>query len=95
MNNKDLTMTKKLIKNIGVLATPTGGKAKAGNDQGKIDQLEQAWLLWEDEKIIALGQGTPPQADEVIDANGHLVTRDWSIPILIWYSAVGVSMSWP
>ena len=74
MNNKDLTMTKKLIKNIGVLATPTGGKAKASNDQGKIDQLEQAWLLWEDDKIIDLGQGTPPQADEVIDANGHLVT---------------------
>ncbi len=67
-------MTKKLIKNIGVLATPSGSKAKAGSDQGKINQLEHAWLLWEDDKIIDLGQGAPPSADQEIDANGHLVT---------------------
>ena len=67
-------MTKKLIKNIGVLATPSGSNAKAGSDQGKINQLEHAWLLWEDDKIIDLGQGAPPSADQEIDANGHLVT---------------------
>ena len=67
-------MTKKLIKNIGVLATPSGSKAKAGSDQGKINQLEHAWLLWEDDKIIDLGQGAPPSADQELDANGHLVT---------------------
>ena len=67
-------MTKKLIKNIGVLATPSGSKAKACSDQGKINQLEHAWLLWEDDKIIDLGQGAPPSADQELDANGHLVT---------------------
>ena len=67
-------MTKKLIKNIGVLATPSGSNAKAGSDQGKINQLEHAWLLWEDDKIVDLGQGAPPSADQEIDANGHLVT---------------------
>lgn len=67
-------MTKKLIKNIGVLATPSGSNAKAGSDQGKINQLEHAWLLWEDDKIIDLGKGAPPSADQEIDANGHLVT---------------------
>ena len=67
-------MTKKLIKNIGVLATPSGSKAKAGSDQGKINQLEHTWLLWEDDKIIDLGQGAPPSADQELDANGHLVT---------------------
>ena len=67
-------MTKKLINNIGLLATPTGNKAKSGNDQGQIDLLENAWLLWESDRIIELGQGTPPTADQVIDAEGRLVT---------------------
>ena len=55
-------MTKKLIKNIGVLATPNGCKAKASSEQGHISMLEQAWLLWEDDRIIELGQGAPPAA---------------------------------
>ena len=67
-------MTKKLIKNIGVLATPNGCKAKASSEQGHISMLEQAWLLWEDDRIIELGQGAPPAADQIIDAGGHLVT---------------------
>ena len=67
-------MTKKLIKNIGLLATPIGSKAKAGTEQGQISLMEQAWLLWEDGRIVDLGQGMPPTADQVYDAEGRLVT---------------------
>lgn len=67
-------MTKKLIENIGLLATPTGNKAKAGSEQGQINLLEKAWLLWEGDRIIDLGQGAPPVADQTIDAGGRLVT---------------------
>ena len=67
-------MTKKLIKNIGLLATPIGSKAKAGTEQGQIGLMEQAWLLWEDGRIVDLGQGMPPTADQVYDAEGRLVT---------------------
>ena len=67
-------MTKILINNIGLLATPTGSKAKSGEEQRQIDLLEGAWLLWEGDRIIELGQGAPPAADQVIDAEGRLVT---------------------
>ena len=67
-------MKKILIKNIGLLATPTGNKAKSGDEQGQIDLLDNAWLLWEGDRIIELGQGAPPAADQVIDAEGRLVT---------------------
>ncbi len=67
-------MQKTLIKNIGLLATPTGNEAKKGPEQGRISLLEQAWLLWEGETIVDLGCGTPPAADHIIDAGGRLVT---------------------
>lgn len=67
-------MTKTLIKDIGLLATPAGTSAKAGSEQGQIVLLEQAWLLWEDGRISDLGTGRLPAADEVIDAGGRLVT---------------------
>ena len=67
-------MTKTLLKNIGLLATPTGSAAKSGVQQGQIELLEQSWLLWEDGKILGKGQGQPPAADKIIDAQGRLVT---------------------
>lgn len=67
-------MTKTLINNIGLLATPTGAEAKGGRAQGNVSKLEQAWLLLEDEVIADLGCGSPPAADKAFDAQGRLVT---------------------
>lgn len=67
---------KTLIKNIGMLASPAGDSAKIGKDQGEITKLENAWIVMEDDKIKDFGEGAAPadSFDEVIDAEGHLVT---------------------
>ena len=41
-------MNRLLIHNIGLLATPEGTAAKAGEEQGKIRALKDAWVLCED-----------------------------------------------
>lgn len=64
-----------LIYNIGLLATPTGDHAKAGQRQGEITMLRNAWIILDDAgKILQIGTGTPPQAEETLDAKGQLVT---------------------
>ena len=64
-----------LIYNIGLLATPTGDHAKAGQRQGEITMLPNAWITLDDAgKILQIGTGTPPQAEETLDAKGQLVT---------------------
>ncbi len=67
---------KLLIKNIGMLATAAGTSARCGKDQGEIVKLNDAWVLVEDDKIKACGEGSAPAGDfdEVIDAEGKLVT---------------------
>ncbi len=66
---------KTLIYNIGVLATPTGTSANAGEKQGHITFLENAYVLCEDGVISELGTGTPPDVEaQHIDAEGKLVT---------------------
>ena len=37
------------------------------------DEYPSGWLLTEDEAIAALGDGTPPEADQVIDCQGGLL----------------------
>ena len=64
-----------LIYNIGLLATPTGDRAKAGQHQGEITMLRNAWITLDDHgQILQIGTGTPPQAEETLDAKGQLVT---------------------
>lgn len=70
---------KKLITNIGMLATPEGVAAASGTAQGAIHYYKDAWLaVAEDGTIAAIGEGEVPaeyqDADEVIDAQGRLVT---------------------
>ena len=68
---------KTIIKNIGVLATPIGKKAKSGKDQGDVLILKDAYILLENETISKIGSGKPVEdlSDyEVIDAKGRLVT---------------------
>lgn len=63
-----------VIDNIGLLATPLGKAAAAGKAQGEIRTLKDAWILLEDETILALGEGAAPEAERRIDAGGRLVT---------------------
>lgn len=68
-------MNRVLIRNIGMLATPKGGAARRGAEQGKIETLRDAWVLVEDGVIAAVGTGKPDAAGaEIIDAGGNLVT---------------------
>ncbi len=67
---------KKLIRNIGMLATPQGTASKSGKAQGEILQLADAWIAVADGMIDRVGSGPVPNEyfDEVIDAGGKLVT---------------------
>lgn len=69
-------MSKVLIQNIGMLATPMGSAAHRGEEQGKIEMLRDAWVLIEDGVIAKVGAGAAPNANgaEIIDAGGNLVT---------------------
>jgi len=68
-------MSRLLIENIGMLATPNGSAAKRGAAQGQIQTLNGAWILAVDGKIEKVGTGKSTEyADRVIDAKGCLVT---------------------
>ena len=68
-------MERLLLTNIGVLATPTGRRAKKGIEQGDIQTLRNAWVLIEKETIIQVGEGKAPSIDaQLVDAEGKLVT---------------------
>lgn len=68
-------MSKLLIKNIGMLATPLGSSARCGEEQGKIQILRDAWVLVQDGFISQVGTGEPPKViKKQIDAAGKLVT---------------------
>ena len=69
-------MSKLLLKNIGMLATPTGSTAKSGAEQGNIQVLKDAWVLVEDGIVAQVGTGAAPEvADaQIVDADGKLVT---------------------
>lgn len=69
-------MKKLLVKNIGMLATPQGKRARSGAEQGEIQILKDAWALIEDGLISQVGTGAAPEAAgaEVVDAKGRLVT---------------------
>ena len=71
-------MDRTLIYNIGLLATPTGSKAKGGKEQGKIRFLKNAWILiGGDGTIEKIGTGKAPEvkkSDRHFNAKGQLVT---------------------
>ena len=72
-------MSKLLITNIGLLATPLGRSALAGKAQGEILKLSHVWIMTEDGVITEAGSGEPPIMEqercfETIDAGGRLVT---------------------
>ncbi len=71
-------MSRLVVSNIGYLATPEGFGPRAGEEQGKIRVTENAYLVCEDGKITAVGNGEVPadilSGAEVVDAGGKLVT---------------------
>ncbi len=69
-----MIMEKLVIKNIGLLATPTGKAAKGGSAQGSIACLRNVWIEAESGIITAMGNGEAPQCANTIDAEGRLVT---------------------
>lgn len=68
-------MTDLLIKNIGILATPEGNGPQRGKDQGNIRIKKNVAIGITFGKISYIGDmAEAPEAKEVIDAQGSLVT---------------------
>lgn len=71
-------MANLLVKNIGLLATPTGSSPRRGKEQGELKMLKNAYVLVKDGLIAAVGEGAAPaglsDGAEVVDAGGRLVT---------------------
>ena len=72
-------MSKKLIRNIGCLQTPTGSYSHKGSKQGINEKYADAAIVIEDGLIREIAQdghipGNEADYDEVIDAEGNLVT---------------------
>lgn len=66
---------KTIINNIGVLATPQGKGPRRGGEQGEIIRLRDAYVVIEDGRIAAMGEGAcPTDGGNIIDAGGALVT---------------------
>lgn len=64
-----------ILKNIGLLATPTGTAAKKGKEQGNITLIPNAAVGIDGEKIAYVGPcGGAPAGDKTIDCAGQLVT---------------------
>jgi len=70
-------MRRTLIKNIGLLQTPTGSYSHKGSKQGANEKYTDAAIVIEDSKIAEIiDGGREPEGDfdETIDAGGSLVT---------------------
>lgn len=68
-------MSRLLIEHIGLLATPQGRGAAGGAAQGQVLFLKDAYILCENGRIAAIGQGAAPACDaKRLDAQGKLVT---------------------
>ncbi|MCL2857889.1 MAG: imidazolonepropionase [Oscillospiraceae bacterium] len=64
-----------VLKNIGLLATPTGTAARKGAEQGQITLIENAAVGIEGEEIAYVGRSEDaPAGSEVVDCGGRLVT---------------------
>ncbi|KYO65853.1 imidazolonepropionase [Thermovenabulum gondwanense] len=72
-----------ILRNIGVLATPLGSKAKGGPKQGEISFVKNAFVAIKDGKVAYIGDETKKSDKDFlrenfpykeIDANGKLVT---------------------
>lgn len=60
------------IKGIGMLVglVPAGVLRKEGREMNELQMLENAWLMIEDGRFTAYGEGEGPEADRTVDAQG-------------------------
>ena len=68
---------KTLVKNIGCLQTPVGSYSHKGSKQGANEKYSDVEVLIEDgiiKEIVASGKSSESDFDQVIDAEGKLVT---------------------
>lgn len=67
-----------ILYNIGTLATPMGSAPRAGNTQGEILRLHDAYIRMHDGVITDIGTGTPvynkDEEETLIDCHGKLAT---------------------
>ena len=70
-----------LIRNIGLLQTPTGCTSRRGNEQGENKKYRNAAVLIDGETIAAITENGAvpacPADTDVMDAGGRLVTPGW------------------
>ncbi|MGB9839202.1 imidazolonepropionase [Thermovenabulum sp.] len=78
-----------VVRNIGVLATPKGNKAKGGLQQGEISLVKNAFVAIKDGKVVYIGDETKKSDKDYlrenfpykeIDAEGKLVTPGFVDP---------------
>ncbi|MGB9976361.1 imidazolonepropionase [Thermovenabulum sp.] len=78
-----------VVRNIGVLATPKGNKAKGGLQQGEISLVKNAFVAIKDGKVVYIGDETKKSNKDYlrenfpykeIDAEGKLVTPGFVDP---------------
>lgn len=78
-----------VVRNIGVLATPKGNKAKGGLQQGEISLVKNAFVAIKDGKVVYIGDETKKSDIDYlrenfpykeIDAEGKLVTPGFVDP---------------
>ncbi len=63
-----------LIKHIGWMVVDRHGKLRLqGEEMASLDVLNDAWLLVDDGRFLRFGEGTPPHAEEEVDAGGGAV----------------------
>jgi len=67
-------MSRLLIYNIGLLATPCGTAAKAGPAQGEVLLEKDAWILAEDGLIKETGTDSPGWTEYSYSKNGTVQT---------------------
>ncbi|HAF70591.1 MAG: Imidazolonepropionase [Acetothermia bacterium 64_32] len=64
-----------LIQGIGQLVTPLGKGPLSGSDQGRLQVLDDAYIVVREGRIAEVGQGSPPRLPcPTMDAQGRLVT---------------------
>ena len=74
-------MSKVIVTNIGMLATPQGSSPKKGPEQGNIQILSDAWVLMEDGIIAQVGTGPPRRRTRSSTRGAVWSPPAWWMPI--------------
>ena len=84
-------MSKLLLTNIGMLATPQGNGPKKGEEQGKIQILKDAWVLVEDGMIAQVGTGAAPAVEGAENPFTDVPADSWYTAPVLWAVEQGIT----